>query len=444
MTPWVDAWEKQFTEQPGALAVVNDRGQKYTYGDLRNRAKALEHRYNFLGLAPGDRLLVNWSRHQNLDDVVVTLWACGLRGACVAPYWSDFSKAKIKQWGLVDAYAPRLRVDTDIGEERVFAMPGTFAHDMAIAWPERRLDGAGRTEESVQWRWITHAHLTNAISKLSSNMALQPGDRVTWMDPGIGGLGWLTVFYALSVGASLQQVPILARRNSEFFDAWLDLSPCDWMVPSSDWCAHVGSPRRFPSKGVLSAWGQAMPHVRKMWGRGSRWLDVWAPASFGWWWGCQEWNGSDDEPFLPDHYDAPDWRFENGLLLASKSELAVAVQDKQAPHTGVHLALSNAADYSSRQAWHRALLNLRKYPRIGDIRCMEIDGQNWVSIVPRCASENSQHILDDVRDRLMDHIDIGYRGRTKILVADAFCPRDETGYFDVSSAICYHLSARRK
>ena len=435
MTPWVAAWERQCSAQPGALAVVNDRGQNYTYGDLRARATALEHRYNFLGLEAGDRLLVSMGRHQSLDDVVVALWACGLRGACMAPHWKDFTKAQVKEWNLLEEYAPRLRVDADLGEERVFPLPGSFVHDMALAWPERRMDGAGRSCEKVEWKWITHIQLEYAISRLRLNMDLHPGDRIAWMDSGLGGLGWLSVFCALSAGSTVMQVPILARRNFAFFDAWMELSPCDWLVPSPDWCAYAGAPNHAPSKGVISAWGQALPHVRKNWGARARWLDIWAPASCGWWWGCQEWDGSNDEPYLPDHQDALDWHFEAGILHAKgPGALALAVQDEQGAHTGVHLSLSNLADYSSRQAWHRALLKVRQHPRVGDIRSMEINGQHWVGVLPRCADENSADIMDDIRDRLLESLDQKHMRHTRLVVAEAFCPRDETGFFDVLGA----------
>lgn len=416
--------------------MVNMRGQKYSYGDLRARAQTLEHRYNLLGLASGDRIMINWARHQGIEDVVAALWACGLRNSCICPWWKDFPKNKIRAWGLLEEFAPRLRVDPDLGEERVYPLPGAPAFDMALAWPARSIEGANRANEPMQLEWITHAQLLASLRHLDAHMQLEPGDTLAWMDPGLGSLGWLSVFYALSVGACIAQPPTIARRTSGVLDEWLKVSPCDWLVPSPDWCAMSGPPEVLPGKGVLSAWGQAHPHLRAQWGRHVRWLDAWAPSACGWWWGGSEWNGEIEEPMLPDTLETPEWHYENGHLCVPKSgqmvQIASAVHDENGAGTGLQLCLSGLPSENGRKEWHEALLSLRKYQRVGDIKSMNVSGAHWVGVVPRSPEESTQHLLEDVKERLHASVASSPDMPTKVMVADLHVPRDEVGAFDVS------------
>lgn len=438
MTPWVIQWEKQFAQMPGAIAVINDRGHKFTYGDLRARAQSLEHRYNALGLRAGHKLLVNFEKHQSLDDIVVSMWACGLREACFAPWWKGFKKHDAKDWGLQNHYAPHLKVDPEVGDGRVFHEENSTAHQMSIAWPSRVLEGAVGPNSLVQWNWLRHEDLVHAIHHFKAATHIQANDRLAWMDPGLGSLGWLAVFCALGIGATVVQVPILARRNTEFFKSWMAMQHFDWIVPSSDWCAYTSGPQTVPSKGVISAWGQATPYVRAQWGSLCRWIDIWSPPACGFWWGSFEWSGSDEDPCLPDAQDGPDWHFENGVLSvgsgADNRPLGRGVEDAGGTHTGVRLSLCGLEDENKRNAWHAAFLELRQYPRIGDIRSIQIDDHHWIGVQPRSHDESPQHIMEDVKTRLVDIMGLDYSRKTHLVIANEYAPTDEVGALDIAAA----------
>lgn len=438
MTPWVVQWEKQCAEMPGAVAVVNDRGHKFTYGELRSRAQALEHRYNVLGLRAGHKLLINFDKHQSLDDIVVSMWASGLRSACFAPWWKLFKKQDIKDWNLQSKYAPHLRVDPDIGEGRVYPDETSLATNMSIAWPSRILEGAACSMNSVDWSWISHEDLIRAIHNFKAATHIEANDRLAWMDPGLGSMGWLTIFCALGVGATVVQVPILARRNPAFFESWFAMNQFDWIVPSSDWCVYTSPPRAAPLKGVICAWGQAMPHVRAQWGAHCRWIDIWTPASCGFWWGAQEWDGRNEDPCIPDSQQGPDWCFENGVLSIQSdgiiTPLAQGVEDQGGMHTGIRLSLCGLKDQKKRAAWHNAFLEIRQYHRIGDIRSVQIQDHHWIGVLPRSNDESPQHIMEDIKERLVGIMGTDYSRKTHLIVANEYAPTDEVGMLDIAGA----------
>lgn len=429
MTPWLKAWEDQAQLRPDAVAVTNRHGQRCTYRHLRDRAHAAEHRLRILGFDAGDRLMATIETKQSLDEIVVLLWACGLRRGVFYPDWSGFTKRQMEEWRLQDQVSPRVKMHSLTGHEEVFAMPGPGWHDMAVAWPERALESGNRHASPVVVRKISHSQLAHGVDQWVGATGLVKGDVVAWMEGGLSALSWLSIFSCLSTGAHLVH---LSGNSDDEISRQCAAIDARWVVASPRWLSQAGLPWKRCPFGVLAPWGVMTPAQRWRWSERTRWLEVWSPAACGWWWGFQETKPTQRSEIYLDacttHFP---WKVDaaGGYLWVASGEgwMPVAMVSVEAGRT--RLSLSAAPDRILRQQADAMARTVRTLPQVGAVSCGQEDGNGYVVILPRSENDNPNQILEDARKACISTTRDALEACIWSTVASVV-PRDERGDLD--------------
>ena len=435
MTPWLKAWEDQADMNPDAVAVTNRHGQRCTYRHLRDRAHAAEHRLRILGFDSGDRLMATIDYKQPLDEIVVLLWACGLRRGVFYPDWSGFTKRQMKDWRLEEQVSPRVRMHSLTGHEDVFAMPGPGWHDVAVAWPERALDSADRHASPMVVRKVSHAQMAHGIHQWACATQIQPGDVVGWMEGELSALSWLSLFASMSRGAHLVQI---SGSADEDISKGCQASAVRWLVATPRWLCRAGLPWETCPHGVLAPWGAITPAQRWRWSEKTRWLEVWSPAACGWWWGSIQATATQrDELYLDSCTTRFPWKVDgNGgylWILNENGWLPTAVVAREDGR--IRMSLCATADQSLRMQGDAIVKKIRSLPQVGSVHCGQHDQRDQshhVVVLPRSDNSNPRRILEDAWKECLDFAPNAAVDYTWITVG-SMMPRDERGDLDAKS-----------
>lgn len=431
MKAWVKSWEQWAASRPHDVAVVNADGQAYSFADLSARAWLQEQRFRMLDLASGDRVELTLDRHHQLDDWIVAAWAAGLRRASCFPSWSGFTKRELAAWALREKHQPRVIMDTVTGSEDVIAVPGPALHDVALAWPERALEGGERAQSPIVLREITDHELLHAMKKWQEFVQLSPGESVAVMDGRLSSLSWLSVFATLTHGGRIVQCRRPSYLTSADLGAVVKEHDVSWLCASAEWLAHAGKPPERTPNGVIAPWGRTAPAVRKDWSARCRWVEAWCPASCGWWWGAKEYSEG-SKLCLEECVSGVEWELDEKdrylRVWKLKSGWQPIAQVFRSQDGGLALSCSGVADRHDQRVIDQLIDKLRQNPRFGEVFSGNDWGRPFIAVVPRCANEDPRHVLGEAKSKSEDIL-LGASTQFHWIAPVSTLPRDECGVF---------------